>query len=90
MHQLKLKTTVESLDLDAVDWGLFTSSMKNCDKVASDLNATFMACVNQGLDRLETKSHMDAIRHHYCQYGAADSESAHLLHDLLDQVFGEQ
>ena len=37
MRELKLKVTVERLDLDAVHWGLYTQSMK-CDKVALALN----------------------------------------------------
>ena len=88
MRELKLKVTVERLDLDAVHWGLYTQSMK-CDKVALALNNAFMACVNGGMGRDETQTRMDKIRLRYEKYGAADSEGSHMLKDLLDQVFGE-
>lgn len=85
--KLKYKPFIQSLELDADDWGLFTASM-DCDKVAEKLNHTFVACVNNGFDRNQTRARMDHIMHLNSKFGAADSEPSHKLDELLETVFG--
>jgi hypothetical protein len=85
--KLVFKPVIQSLTLDGDDWGLFTTSM-NCDAVVEKLNNTFAACVNNGLDKHQTRGKMHHIMNLNSKYGAADSEPEHMLCKLLDTVFG--
>ena len=84
--KIKFKPVIQSLDLSADDWQLFTASM-DCTKVAEKLNNTFVACVNQGLDKHQTRVKMHHIMSLNSKFGAADSEPVYVLGELIGLVF---
>ena len=86
-HKIKFKPVIESLNLDGDDWALYTATM-DCKQVADQLNNTFVACVNQGLDKHQTFVKMNHAFNMFQSYGAADSDPRYVLDELLRTVFG--
>jgi hypothetical protein len=84
--KIKFKPVIQSLDLSDEDWQLYTKTM-DCTKVAEKLNNTFVACVNQGLDKHQTRVKMNHIMGLNSKFGAADSEPIYVLGELINLVF---
>lgn len=78
---------ITGLDYSAERWELFTC-MKGVEKVAAELNETFMTTVNNGGTRDEVEDAMNVVMLKYSDFGAEDSEPEYHLQKLLDKVFG--
>ena len=85
--KIKFKPVIEKLELTADDWQLYTTSM-NCEKAAEKLNNTFVASVNLGLDKHQTRVKMNHVMNMCRSYGADDSEPHYVLRELMDLVVG--
>lgn len=86
-RKIKFKPVIESMELTGDDWQLYTTSM-NCEKAAEKLNNTFVACVNLGLDKHQTRAKMQHTMNMCRSYGADDSEPHYVLRELIDMVYG--
>lgn len=84
--KIKFKPVIESMELSGDDWQLYTKSM-DCEKAAEKLNNTFVACVNLGLDKHQTRVKMNHIMGLNSKFGAADSEPVYVLGELINLVF---
>lgn len=87
-NKIKFKPVIQSLELSADDWQLYTASMP-CEKVAEKLNNTFVACVNLGLDKHQTRSKMQHAMNMFRSYGASDSEPRRVLDELIAIVYSQ-
>ncbi len=70
----------------AEDWQLYTVS-RPCEEAAAKLNEALAAAVNAGMTRRQVEERMDEVMSELARFGAADSEPANLLAEILDRVF---
>jgi len=85
-QKIKFKPIIVGMDLNAEDWNLY-SNKPHAESVATNLNNTFIACVNQGLDKHQTRVKMNHIMGLNSKFGAADSEPIYVLGELINLVF---
>jgi hypothetical protein len=85
-QKIKFKPIIVGMDLNAEDWNLY-SNKPHAESVATNLNNTFIACVNQGYDKHQTVVKMTHIMNINRSLGANDSEPRRVLDELLEAVF---
>lgn len=83
--------TVETLDLTADHWELFSSEdPEGAEAAAKKINAAIVTACNAGLDRRAVWKAAETVMQEYSSFGACDSEGYQMLDEILDHLFGSE
>ena len=82
------KPQVETLELSALEWDLYTVRYpEDCRRAAEELNGTILRAINRGATRDETKKAALACMRKHADRGAMDSEPLAILEDVLERIY---
>jgi len=89
LEKIKKKVVVESINLTADDWDLY-SSMEGSNLAANTLNKMVMIYANKyPLDKDKADEEITKVMEELKNYGAIDSEPRYVMRKILNFIYGE-